>query len=800
MKIKFLPSIYCAIFSSVFFIVSSEPTIGFEVVRDEPRHSIDIWVAATSQVWDRCDRGDNSSNYHDSGSHNDPNDRDRISDHERDMAREGRHESREKNDYTEVSSTAHGSRLNFGPQVRKRISQPGVTFRSDGLFDSSTSLSDWSVTDFCGAIITQNEACYQEFKESALWLSNESGSKIFIKRRFVEDVIRRYSLYENPAFIQVIKTLPFVRESMALLDYDIRCGNFWVAPDDHARKSIRTLHEQFEKDRRYKEQREVLHSYHIPEIIADQTRPSVTDPMYHIIDPKMQQLWDARHDAYEQTRNDPTEIAREYMISAQTRDYLLNHGINPDSLQYCCGNAIQQQFHREYLSIANAFAKIDALGKGEETMLDLMFKLIKEAAEHYYYEIAALASDYCNQALLIADKYLQAFHEYCPVLLQYAVKAAYEVVKTGVVSYAKLVAAVTLGVYDAAKSLGYMAIHPIQTVEDMATGMAHLGIILFKHAVLWQEYLDLYEYYEPDPIKRAERDKKARELRAQIKSDYKTVYETVRESSKGLDEFGIMRKGVAFAVECVVLHKVQVKFSGVVKKTGIAGKIKASAKSFAEDAKALLTNTRPARVAAAIEGATALLEAGGMTAEELALLNAAKAAESAATAAANAGNVAKTAVTTAGEMAEAVTATVAEEAAEVAAKEIVVTGEKAAAEAAAKAVAEEAASKTATAAEKIVRAARTVEDILEECVKKPQNKANFFTKQYQKSGNYQRAMQDFESLCPKDVKPFTKGEVSGLQGKLADGRNVSVRTGSSGENLPTLQIQEAKIKIKIRYA
>jgi len=79
------------------------------------------------------------------------------------------------------------------------------------------------------------------------------------------------------------------------------------------------------------------------------------------------------------------------------------------------------------------------------------------------------------------------------------------------------------------------------------------------------------------------------------------------------------------------------------------------------------------------------------------------------------------------------------------------------------------------------------------------------TTQFEKKGNYQKALQDFESLDIKDVKDISRDWCAGKKGTLKDGRTVVVREISKGKvgetGPPTLEIQISgkKDKIKFRY-
>ena len=74
------------------------------------------------------------------------------------------------------------------------------------------------------------------------------------------------------------------------------------------------------------------------------------------------------------------------------------------------------------------------------------------------------------------------------------------------------------------------------------------------------------------------------------------------------------------------------------------------------------------------------------------------------------------------------------------------------------------------------------------------------TKQWEKEGGYEEALEDFEKLKPKNVKNIEIKHGPGKCGKLSNGDNAVVRPGSSRESHPTLEIQHPNNKFtKIRY-
>jgi|GEM_PF-1218212 len=95
----------------------------------------------------------------------------------------------------------------------------------------------------------------------------------------------------------------------------------------------------------------------------------------------------------------------------------------------------------------------------------------------------------------------------------------------------------------------------------------------------------------------------------------------------------------------------------------------------------------------------------------------------------------------------------------------------------------------------------TVEDVLQGV--REQGNTGGPSKIYEKPGNYEDALKDFENLRPDKVNDFTgKDGNMGKTGTLLDGRKITARIGSK-DSRPTLQIWPTKGSrdkiIKIRY-
>lgn len=84
------------------------------------------------------------------------------------------------------------------------------------------------------------------------------------------------------------------------------------------------------------------------------------------------------------------------------------------------------------------------------------------------------------------------------------------------------------------------------------------------------------------------------------------------------------------------------------------------------------------------------------------------------------------------------------------------------------------------------------EDLIKES--EPGEKTKGKTKQFEKPGNYEDALKDFDKLKPNNVKNIP----SGKRGTLPDGRPVNVRNNSSDQR-PTLEIQDGDKRLKFRY-
>ncbi|WP_068786947.1 RHS repeat-associated core domain-containing protein [Paenibacillus phocaensis] len=87
---------------------------------------------------------------------------------------------------------------------------------------------------------------------------------------------------------------------------------------------------------------------------------------------------------------------------------------------------------------------------------------------------------------------------------------------------------------------------------------------------------------------------------------------------------------------------------------------------------------------------------------------------------------------------------------------------------------------------------KSVDDILEGA--SPGRATKGKATQYGKSGGYNQALDDFNSMGVTEVKDIPGGKV----GKLPDGRTVNVREKSS-DGRPTLEIYDGKKSTKIRY-
>ncbi len=77
----------------------------------------------------------------------------------------------------------------------------------------------------------------------------------------------------------------------------------------------------------------------------------------------------------------------------------------------------------------------------------------------------------------------------------------------------------------------------------------------------------------------------------------------------------------------------------------------------------------------------------------------------------------------------------------------------------------------------------------------PGRKTKGRAKQFEKPGDFDTAVGDFEDLNPTGVNDLPNG---GLIGVLPNGDRINVRPGST-DGRPTIEIQHGKNKIKIRY-
>ncbi len=98
-----------------------------------------------------------------------------------------------------------------------------------------------------------------------------------------------------------------------------------------------------------------------------------------------------------------------------------------------------------------------------------------------------------------------------------------------------------------------------------------------------------------------------------------------------------------------------------------------------------------------------------------------------------------------------------------------------------------------------INAGKTIDDILAET--EPGEKTKGRTKQFEKTGGFEKALKDFEKMLPNNIREIVTGKGNtGKLGRLPDGRRINVRIDSSAE-YPTLEIYNPvnESSIKIRY-
>jgi len=93
---------------------------------------------------------------------------------------------------------------------------------------------------------------------------------------------------------------------------------------------------------------------------------------------------------------------------------------------------------------------------------------------------------------------------------------------------------------------------------------------------------------------------------------------------------------------------------------------------------------------------------------------------------------------------------------------------------------------------------KSVDDLIEDST--PGEDTSGRTDQFDKSGGFDQANEDFDALGPSDVQDIDTDFGPGRSGTLPGGRTAVVRPGSKGSaNKPTLEIQKGKKRIKFRY-
>ena len=92
-----------------------------------------------------------------------------------------------------------------------------------------------------------------------------------------------------------------------------------------------------------------------------------------------------------------------------------------------------------------------------------------------------------------------------------------------------------------------------------------------------------------------------------------------------------------------------------------------------------------------------------------------------------------------------------------------------------------------------------INDILKDAI--PGKRTTGRTRQFKKTGGFEKALKDFEKMLPNNIREIVTGKGNtGKLGRLPDGRRINVRIDSSAE-YPTLEIYNPvnESSIKIRY-
>lgn len=93
---------------------------------------------------------------------------------------------------------------------------------------------------------------------------------------------------------------------------------------------------------------------------------------------------------------------------------------------------------------------------------------------------------------------------------------------------------------------------------------------------------------------------------------------------------------------------------------------------------------------------------------------------------------------------------------------------------------------------------KTMEDLLADAKETPTN-PHGRVRNYEKTGGYSRALEEFDALSPSDVRPVTSTYGEAKMGVLKNGVTVLVREGSKTGGA-TIEFQITKNHIvKIRY-
>ncbi len=210
-------------------------------------------------------------------------------------------------------------------------------------------------------------------------------------------------------------------------------------------------------------------------------------------------IFNARKDALTSVSNNPTECSEEfYTLNPDICTTLKSYGINPTSYTYCLGNAVQQQFHTEVVTMLNEMVNIP-LNASTQPFLDVVITCT-HAGNVYAQE------NNIEKAFSLADCAWAAL-DCANIGVENGIDLTQ---KTNIDRDIEIAKGIIDGLHSAVLNTTNMVLDPVGTISNVGVALGHFTLCLMDIASLTEDdfltfNLDSSKHIEENAQKRREK-------------------------------------------------------------------------------------------------------------------------------------------------------------------------------------------------------------------------------------------------------------------------------------------------------